>query len=194
MSPAGFVLSPEHVIHLRTERLVMRRFTQDDVELIVELDSDPEVTRWVGEPEPTTRTLVETLILPKLLGWHAAHANHGFWATHEVTTREFIGWFHYRPAKVAPHEPELGYRLRRAAWGKGYATEGSRALLAHAFEVLGDARVVAEAFRANRASTRVMEKLGMVHEREELEYGQPVDWYAVDAERFGAAARLLRGA
>ena len=49
--------------------------------------------------------------------------------------------------------------------------------------MLGDRRVVAHAFRANRASTRVMEKVGMVFEREEIEQGQPADWYAIDAPR-----------
>lgn len=173
----------DHVVHLRTERLVMRRFTPDDVDLIVDLDSDPEVLRYVGLAEPTTRAVVESRILPTTFAWYAKHRGHGYWATHAVATGAFMGWFHYRPAKVAPHDPELGYRLRRDAWGKGYATEGSRALIAHAFEVLHDTRVVAEAFRANRASTRVMEKVGMVLEREEIEDGQPLDWYGLHAPR-----------
>jgi len=177
----GFLLTPEHVVHLRTERLVLRRFTRDDVALIVELDSDPEVTRYVGLTEPTTPLIVEARVFPTVFGWYEKHPAHGFWATHEASTGAFIGWFHYRPAKVAPHELELGYRLRRDAWGKGYATEGSRALLAHAFDTLRDPRVVAHAFRANRASTRVMEKVGMSFEREELEDGQPLDWYGIDA-------------
>jgi RimJ/RimL family protein N-acetyltransferase len=179
----GFLLTPEHVVHLRTERLVMRRFTRDDVDLLVELDSDPAVTRYVGLTEPTTPAVVEGRILPTFLGWYEKHPAHGYWATHETATGAFIGWFHYRPTKSAPHELELGYRLRRDAWGKGFATEGSRALIAHAFDVLHDPRVVAHAFRANRASTRVMEKVGMTFEREEIEQGQPADWYAIDAPR-----------
>lgn len=179
----GFLLTAEHVVHLRTERLVLRRFTRADVGVLVELDSDPEVTRYVGLSEPTTPAVVEARMLPNFFGWYERHAAHGFWAAHESGTRAFIGWFHYRPAKVAPHEPELGYRLRRDAWGKGFATEGSRALVAHAFDVLGDPRVVAHAFRANRASTRVMEKVGMVFEREEIELGQPAVWYAIAAPR-----------
>ena len=162
----------------------MRRFTRDDAELFVELDSDPEVVRWVGNPEPTTVAVVESRVLPKIFAYYAAHPSQGLWATHEIATGEFIGWFHYRPAKAPPHDPELGYRLRRASWGKGYATEGSRALLARAFDELRDPRVVAEAFRANHASTNVMKKLGMVYEREEIENGEPLDWYAIDAEEW----------
>jgi RimJ/RimL family protein N-acetyltransferase len=92
--------------------------------------------------------------------------------------------------KQPPHDLELGYRLRRASWKKGYATEGSRALLGHAFEKLGEKRVVAEAFRENVASTNVMKKVGMTFDREELEDGKPIDWYAIDAQTWAS----LRGA
>ena len=64
----------------------------------------------------------------------------------EKSTGDFLGWFHLRPAPDGgrPSEPELGYRLRRSAWGKGYATEGSRALIRKAFAELGAERVYAE--------------------------------------------------
>ncbi len=176
---SGFLLTPAHAVHLRTERLVMRRFTRDDVGLFVELDSDPEVTRYVGMTEPTTPEVVVARVFPNVFGWYEKHAAHGFWATHEAATGAFVGWFHYRPAKVAPHDLELGYRLRRDAWGRGFATEGARALITHGFDVLGDPRIVAHAFRKNRASTRVMEKVGMRYEREEIEDGEPLDWYAI---------------
>jgi RimJ/RimL family protein N-acetyltransferase len=189
MAKAGSLLTPQHIVHLRTERLVLRRFTRDDAELLIELDSDPEVVRWVGQREPTTHFVVATRVMPSFLGWHATHPNQGFWATHVEATGEFIGWFHYRPAKVAPHELELGYRLRRVAWGKGYATEGARALLARAFEDLREPRVVASAYRENRASTRVMEKVGMVRERDEIDRGQVLDWYGIDAQRWANRLR-----
>ena len=188
--PRGFFLAPEHVVHLRTERLVMRRFTNDDGELIVDLDSDPEVVRWVGNTEPTTLAVFENRIWPNISRASRIDPNHGYWATHEIGGGAFIGWFHYRPMKVAPHDLEVGYRLRRACWGKGYATEGSRALLARAFEELGQTRVVAEALRANHASTNVMKKLGMVFEREVIENGKPVDWYAIEDRAWAAAQGL----
>ena len=64
-----------------------------------------------------------------------------------------------------PHEPELGYRLRASSWGKGYATEGSRALVEHAFRELGAERVTAETMAVNTASRRVMEKAGLRYVR-----------------------------
>jgi RimJ/RimL family protein N-acetyltransferase len=188
----GFVLRDEHGVHLRSARLTLRRFTAEDVALLVELDSDPEVVRWVGQTEPTTAHVIEARILPAVLAWYARHPSHGYWAAHETASGAFLGWFHYRPARVTPHDLELGYRLRRSAWGKGFATEGGRALVAHGFDVLHDPCVVAHAFRDNRASTRVMEKIGMVRVREEHEDGAAVDWYGIDEAQW--RARLLRGA
>jgi RimJ/RimL family protein N-acetyltransferase len=77
-----------------------------------------------------------------------------------------VGWFEFYPWKDAsPDEVELGYRLRRSAWGKGYATEGSRALIRKGFTELGVRRVVAETMAVNTASRRVMEKAGLRYVR-----------------------------
>src|SRR4029077_15485976 len=85
------------------------------------------------------------------------------WAAIEKSTGEFLGWFHFRPPKGGgrPEEVELGYRLRASAWGKGYATEGSRALIAKGFTEFGVQRVVAFTMAVNLASPRVMEKAGL---------------------------------
>ena len=77
-------------------------------------------------------------------------------------TGGFIGWFHLRPREGDPdEEPELGYRLVASAWGRGYATEGSRALIRKAFEGCGARRVYATTMVVNVASRRVMEKAGL---------------------------------
>ena len=72
----------------------------------------------------------------------------------------FIGWFGLR-AWPEPGVAELGYRLRRSAWGRGYATEGARALVAKGFTELGVRRVVAQTMAVNTASRRVMERVGL---------------------------------
>ena len=84
----------------------------------------------------------------------------------EKSTADFLGWFHFRPGKGAPvDEPDLGYRLRKSAWGKGYATEGSRALIEKGFTELGVRRVVASTMAVNTRSRRVMEKAGLIFVR-----------------------------
>ena len=149
-------------IFLGTDRLVLRRFTEDDVDNLVELDSDPEVMYFITGGRPTPRHEIESDILPKFLDYYTRFAGYGFWAAIEKSTARFVGWFHFRPARAAhPNEVELGYRLRKSAWGKGYATEGSRALIHKGFAELGVQRVVAFTMVVNVASRRVMEKAGL---------------------------------
>jgi RimJ/RimL family protein N-acetyltransferase len=149
-------------VFLETERLVLREFTEADVDNLVDLDSDPDVMRYITGGRTTPREEIETDFLPAFLAYYARYPGYGFWAAVEKSTGDFVGWFHLRPAKGAsPDEPELGYRLRRSAWGKGYATEGSSALVRRGFTEFGARRVVAEAMAVNTASCRVMEKVGL---------------------------------
>lgn len=101
-------------------------------------------------------------LLPYWLGYYERGDRYGFWAAIERETGSFIGWFHLRPLpEDPPDEPELGYRLASSAWGKGYATEGSRALIDKAFLEFGARRVHASTMAVNTGSRRVMEKSGM---------------------------------
>ncbi len=148
---------------LTTDRLVLRRFTPDDVDLLVELDSDPAVMRYINGGDPTPRAEIADDVLPAWLAHYEKWDRQGFFAA-EVAG-EFVGWFHLRPA-MHTHVGEqgvleLGYRLHRSAWGKGYATEGSRALVDLAFRELDADLVVADTMAVNTASRRVMEKSGL---------------------------------
>ena len=151
-------------VYLETERLNLRRFTPADVDLLVELDSDPEVMRYLTAGLPTPRAAIEHDILPAWLRHYEHGDGFGFWAAIETDGGAFVGWFHFRPTEEAG-EVELGYRLRRASWGRGYATEGSRALIDKGFRELDVQRVVASTYVDNRGSRRVMEKLGMTFVR-----------------------------
>ena len=153
-------------VFLETGRLILRRFTGDDVDLLVELDADPEVMRYINGGEPTSRAEVVDEVLPAFLDYYERYPGYGFWAAIEKSTGEFLGWFHFRP----PHggrddEAELGYRLRKSAWNKGYATEGSRALIDKGFIEYGVNRVFATTMAANVGSRRVMEKSGLSYVR-----------------------------
>lgn len=149
-------------VFLQTERMVLREFTADDVDHLVELDSDPDVMLYITGGVPTSRTEIEQETLPAFLAYYERTPGFGFWAAIERATGEFLGWFHFRPAPGHPaDEPELGYRLRRSAWGKGYAAEGSRALIDKGFAEYDVRRVLAETMVVNTASRRVMEKAGL---------------------------------
>ena len=149
-------------VFLETERLLLRRFTPDDVDTLSDLDSDPEVMRYVTGGATTPREEIEHDYLPAFMSYYDRFEGYGFWAAIDKSTDQFLGWFHLRPQDGDPVDhPELGYRLRRDVWGTGYASEGARALVGKAFTDLGAERVVATAFRDNLASRRVMEKVGM---------------------------------
>jgi RimJ/RimL family protein N-acetyltransferase len=149
-------------VFLETQRLVLRRFSVADADNLVSLDADPDVMRFVPGRIPTSREEIENDYLPAFLGYYQRYEGYGFWAVIEKDAGDFLGWFHFRPGKdAAPGEVELGYRLRKSAWGRGYATEGSRALIRKGFTELGVQRVVAEAMAVNQASRRVMEKAGL---------------------------------
>ncbi|WNV84166.1 GNAT family N-acetyltransferase [Umezawaea sp. Da 62-37] len=146
---------------LETDRLVLRRFTESDVDNLTALDSDPDVMRYLTGGTPTPRAEVENDYLPAFLAYYEKCTGFGFWAA-EDKTGTFLGWFHFRPQ---PHDPpgqvELGYRLKKSAWGRGYATEGSKALVHKGFTDLDVDRVYAETMVVNNSSRRVMEKTGL---------------------------------
>jgi RimJ/RimL family protein N-acetyltransferase len=146
-------------IFLETERLVLRAFTEADVPDLIALDSDPNVMRFINGGKPTSREEIRDRTLPRLLHVHPGLGTRGYWAAQEKATGAFLGWFEFRP--LDDHNPsvvELGYRLNKAAWGRGYATEGSRALIRKGFTELGVERVTANTMTVNAGSRRVMEK------------------------------------
>ena len=143
---------------LCTERLRLSPLTEADLDDVVELDADPEVRRFVdplgiiipADPQERRTYAWERLVVPG-----------GFYGARERVGNAFIGWFQLEGLPDREDEAELGYRLRRSAWGLGYATEGAQALVRHAFDVLGYRRVFAHALHENPASIRVMEKVGL---------------------------------
>lgn len=149
-------------VYLETERLTLREFTTADVDHLVALDSDPAVMRYLNGGIPTPRDVIERSVLPRFLRSYAWREGYGVWAAIEKSSGDFLGWFSFQPESGdADGDIALGYRLRRSVWGKGYATEGARALIRKGFTELGVRRVVATTYQDNLASRRVMEKIGM---------------------------------
>ena len=144
---------------MRTERLRLRRFTAADLDLLVALDGDPDVMRYLGNGRPLPPDEVAAHELPRML---ADHGPLGYWAAFAEET--FVGWFGAVPRDGDRASVELGYRLTRTAWGHGYATEGARCLVSLVFECGAD-RVVATTMAINSGSRRVLEKAGLRHVR-----------------------------
>jgi RimJ/RimL family protein N-acetyltransferase len=111
------------------------------------------------EPPPRERVVQQ---VEAAIGGYSRWPGFGHWAAEDREGR-FMGWFALTVDEDDPTAPDLGYRLRPGFWGRGLATEGSRALIDHAFGFPAVRRVVADTMFVNLPSRRVMEKCGMRH-------------------------------
>ena len=161
-----------------TERLVWRRFTAADADDLLTLDGDARVMRFLDR-RVKSRADIQAQVLPRLLAFYDRYPGFGCWAAHAHADGGFVGWFSLHPtspsaaamvrwADAPPGEiavASMGYRLRVSAWGRGYATEGARALVRRAFTHLGIQEVVATTMAVNTGSRRVLEKAGLTYDR-----------------------------
>ena len=146
-----------HII-FQTPRLILRQFTKADAPLILGLNSDPEIVKYVHEPTLKTIEQAEKILTDIILPQYKN--NLGRWAIHTKDNMDFIGWcgLKYRPGL---DEIDLGYRLMQKAWDKGFATEAAKASLEHGFNKLNLKRITGRAHVENLASIKVLEKIGM---------------------------------
>ena len=145
-------------IIFETPRLILRRFTQEDAQLILELNSNPEIVKYVHEPTLKTSDQAKKILLDIILPQY--EKNLGRWAIHTKGNMDFIGWcgLKYRPEL---DEIDLGYRLVQKAWGYGFATEAARQSIDHGFKNLNIKIITGRAHIENIASCKVLEKIGM---------------------------------
>lgn len=171
-------------IFLETERLILRRFSIDDVDHIAALDGDPEVMRYVADGLPKTRRDAEEAV-PRVLLNYGKFPGLGIWNAKEKPHLAFTGWF---ALKYIPktEEIEVGYRLMKSAWGRGLATEGARAMLRYGFCERRLHRIVAVTHPDNAASQRVLRKLGLEYRGIGHYYGRDVSYFVIERERYPA--------
>jgi len=144
---------------LATERLCLREFRAADADLLYRLDSDPRVMRYIGDGSIGTRSSVKAAVA-RSMRYYGMYPGLGVWPAEDSGTGDFVGWFclKYVPQTV---EIEVGYRLAPDAWGRGYATEGARALVRYGFAELGLQRIIGLTHPENAASQRVLQKAGL---------------------------------
>jgi RimJ/RimL family protein N-acetyltransferase len=150
-------------IVIETPRLILRPWRDDDFARYAALNADPDVRRYW----PSTLSRQESDAEATRLRRHVDTQGFGFWAVEAPGVAPFIGFI---GLKHAPSDllfspaVEAGWRLARAYWGQGYATEGARAALTHGFATLGLEEMVAYAVAANAPSGRVMERIGITRD------------------------------
>jgi [ribosomal protein S5]-alanine N-acetyltransferase len=147
---------------LETKRFFLRELIEEDVDGFHELDSDPEVHRYLGNsPVSDKQKLLEII---KFVQQQYNENGIGRWAIIDKNTNEFIGWCGLKLVKDTinnqSHYYDLGYRLIRKHWGKGIATETAKASIEYGFNVMKLKEIIAAIHCDNVASNNVVKKLG----------------------------------
>src|SRR5437016_1059046 len=148
---------------LRTGRLLLRRWRDADRDAFAGLNADCEVMEHF--PEPLSREESGALVDRIEVGFE--HHGFGFWAVELVASSEFMGFTGLALAGFEAHftpAVEVGWRLKRSAWGHGYATEAARASLAYGFDQAALRQIVAFTPADNLRSRAVMQRIGMSHD------------------------------
>lgn len=169
-------MTPTAPTILTTDRLILRQWREDDLEPFAAMNADPEVMRFFPrrlDREASDAMAHRLSLMIDEQGW-------GLWAVEVAGVAPFIGFIGLAPVPFSAHftpAVEVGWRLDKAYWGRGYAPEGARAALDHAFTRIGLDEVVSMTIPANRASQRVMQKLGMTRDpADDFDHPALPDW------------------
>jgi len=152
-------ITKSHNAFLASERLYLRAFVSSDWENIYQLDSDPEVMKYLSQ-YPLDDKSDYPKIIEGCMAYYQEKPGFGVWAAIEKESEEFIGWFMLKKYQYSDDQ-ELGYRLMKKYWGKGYATEMAFQLIEYGFLEKNLPKIVALTHPENIASQKVLEKVGM---------------------------------
>lgn len=174
-------------IYLETQNMIFREFIETDWQHIKDLDSDPEVMKFLTNGIPSSDSEVDRVMSVVLSITKKWQGKFGFWVALDKDSLEFIGWFHLRPLKTDPDNAsllEIGYRLKKKFWGKGLGTEGSLALINKARREYGIREFCAQTLYTNLSSQNIMKKCGMTFWKEDFYPELPGEekrgvWYKV---------------
>ena len=177
---------------LTSARLRYEPFADEHFEGLAAMNADPEVMRYIsGRPETADET--HAAIARVRTRWE--QWGYGWWTLLDAATGEVVGAACIQHLGKDPANPhEIGWRLRRASWGQGLATEAARTLAAHAFDVLDAPLLCAVCHPDNAASQRVMDKLGMRYTGMEAWDGDRVAVHALTRTEWLAARAAVSGA
>jgi RimJ/RimL family protein N-acetyltransferase len=156
-------VAPLQLPRVRTERLILRDWRDEDLALFAELNADPEVMEWF----PSVLTRAESDVAAERIRRELAERGFGLWAVEAPGVAPFVGFTGLSVPRFSAHFTpcvEIGWRIAREHWGRGYAPEAARAAFAFGFERLGLDEIVSFTAVGNAKSRRVMEKLGMTYD------------------------------
>ena len=163
---------------VETERLLLVPLEMKHIDNLSDLDSDPEVLRYITNGEIRDRKHQEEAV-PRVIKYMQENPGLGLWIAYLKESSEFIGWY------ILKHLPddggvEVGFRLKQKFWGNGYSTEAGTALLKHGFETLDLNRIAAIVRPDNLASQAVIKKIGLKEEGTGTFYGIKCLYFGID--------------
>ena len=144
---------------IKTERIELKKFSKNDINLLYELDGDDDVMRYITLGKAKTIGEVKKESMPRILKSYTNGINYGIFPAYLKSNNTYIGWFQFEKDKNLVNAIEVGWRLKKEHWGNGYATEVGLSLVKKAKEL--NKKVVARTMIDNKASIRVMEKIGL---------------------------------
>jgi RimJ/RimL family protein N-acetyltransferase len=175
------------LIQIETEKLLLRRWLEEDLEPYARLCADPEVMRFIGNGSTLNREQSGEQVSRFVRHWD--ERGFGLWALEEKESGAFIGFAGLSYQEDWPegeHKTEVGWRLDRAFWGRGLATEAAKASVTYGLEALGLERIISIIQPGNTASRRVAEKAGLTPRGETRWRNSEVVWYAIDRRQWEA--------
>lgn len=174
-----------------TERFILREILPRDLNGMYELDSEPEVHKYLGNNPVKSKEESETII--QMVRQQYIDNGIGRWAIEDKETKEFVGWVGLKLLKYEVNKltniHDIGYRLIKKHWGKGIASETAIVALKYAFETLQLEEIYASAHIENQASNKILQKLGLKLIDTFLYDGLKCNWYKMDLKEFNLLQR-----
>ncbi|MBW8190101.1 GNAT family N-acetyltransferase [Neiella marina] len=180
-----------------TSRLCFELMSENDAELMFQLDQDPQVMKFITRGKCPTRDDITNVFIPRMQAYTNPDKGWGLWKIMRRNSGDFLGWVLVRPMyffddekPTALDDLELGWRLHRRYWGLGYATEAAQAI-ADALIATGEINyLTALAMEENVGSIGVMKKLGMAYVKSDT-HQDPLG--ALDVAYYRCAVSELTG-
>lgn len=169
---------------LETKRLILREINTNDFDDLFRMNSDPVIMKYIGDGSTRSREQMMKE-MDMLISHYTRKPGLGIWATILKETNTFVGASGLVYYDNTP-EIEVGYRMLKEHWNKGYTTEASFGLLKYGFGTLGLDKIVSSAHVENLASRRVMEKIGMTYIDNRVQYSCLQAYYEIHVTEYNA--------
>ena len=167
-----------------SERLSYQLMTEDDAELLYQLDQDPKVMLYINGGKVSSMAEIVDVFIPRVKAFSNPILGWGLWKVTVKADQSFIGWILIRPMEFFTSNPEfdnleIGWRFKQSSWGHGYATEAALAVKSVVEQDSSVMKISAIADVGNNASIMVMKKIGLTYQKNHLYKGPMGDMQVV---------------